>query len=376
VLYTKHKSSLFTLNIRNYIGDTATDKAIKETAIDNPEEFFFFNNGISALAESIEADSSDPRILRCKNLSIVNGAQTVRSLHKTQVQNARAAKEVQVLIRLTETQSKKTSAEQEFLDSVTKFNNTQNAIRISDFRSNDKIQHDIRTRFGALPSLNGKKFSYKNKRSGPAERDAKRGGDINVGMEEFSKTLYTFLYGPDDVFGGTGYVFDATSDGGYAKLFGNGVEVMPSLGDELFERYAGIWFVCTQARDIWREESRKTKHSSLERRWMFYFALGSVIGRAYKGLEAQYIADLRKLSNPAWLGNGPDGPVQKVIQRASRMAFQALKQSYEDNIKTGAGHRNWFRSSATLETIATRVDDSWALVEEHAEDYRFRKGKS
>ena len=140
-----------------------------------PEEFFFFNNGISALAEGIEADSKDPRILCCKNLSIVNGAQTVRSLHKTQNDNPVAAKKAQVLVRITETQSKKSSHEQEFLDSVTKYNNTQNAIKISDFRSNDKIQHDIRTKFSDLPSLNGKKFSYKNKRSGPRERDGKKG---------------------------------------------------------------------------------------------------------------------------------------------------------------------------------------------------------
>jgi hypothetical protein len=139
-LFSKHRSSIFSLNIRNYIGDTATNKAIKKTAIGVPEEFFFFNNGISALAESIAPDTKDPRILRCKNLSIVNGAQTVRSLHKTQTDNPVAAKKTQVLVRITETQSKKTTHEREFLDSVTKFNNTQNAIKLSDFRSNDKIQ--------------------------------------------------------------------------------------------------------------------------------------------------------------------------------------------------------------------------------------------
>jgi len=41
-------------------------------------------------------------------------------------------------------------------------------------------------------------------------------------MEEFTKTLYAFQYGPDDVYGGTGHVFDATAEGGYAKLFGPG----------------------------------------------------------------------------------------------------------------------------------------------------------
>lgn len=372
VLFTQHKSSLFSLNIRNYIGDTATNKAIRKTALDRPDEFFFFNNGISALAESVEPHSKDKRILRCKNLSIVNGAQTVRSLHRAHIENADAAREVQVLIRLTETSSKKTTAEQEFLDSVTKYNNTQNAIKVSDFRSNDKIQHDIKVRFNALPSLGGRKFSYKNKRSGPGEREAKRGSEISIGMEEFTKTLYAFLFGPDDVYGGTGYVFDPTTEGGYAKLFGSGGEVLPSLGNETFEFYAGIWFVCSSAKDLWREESRKTKHSALERRWMLYFGLGEVLRKAYQGAEELYKGDLRKLSHPSWMGDGPTGTNQKVLVRLCRMAFQVLRQAYDESAKTGASHRNWFRSQATLRLIAERVKDSWNLVAEHADDYRFR----
>ncbi len=374
-LFTKHRSSIFSLNIRNYIGDTATNKAIKKTAIAAPEEFFFFNNGISALAESIVPDPKDPRILHCKNLSIVNGAQTVRSLHKTQTDNPLAAKKAQVLMRITETQSKKTVPEREFLDSVTKFNNTQNAIKISDFRSNDKIQHDIRAKFSELPSLNGKKFSYKNKRSGASEKEGKKGSDISIGMEEFTKTLYAFQFGPDDVYGGTGHVFDATAEGGYAKLFGAGGEVLPALTNEAFQKYAGIWFVCNNARDLWKDESRKTKHSALERRWMFYYAFGCVVRKAYDGLDDQYDADLRKLSKPSWMNDGADGVVQKVIARQSRFAMQAMKQAYEDNSKTGASHRNWFRSAGTLEGIKNKINDSWIIVEEHASDYRFRQAK-
>jgi hypothetical protein len=371
VLFTQHKSSLFTLNIRNYIGDTATNKAIRRTAVEVPKDFFFFNNGISALAESVEPHKTNPRILTCKNLSIVNGAQTVRSLHKAHILNKEAARDVQVLIRLTETESKKSIAEQEFLDNLTKYNNTQNAIRISDFRSNDKIQHDIKARFSALPSLGGRKFFYKNKRSGPGEREAKHGADVSIGMEEFTKTLFAFLFGPDDVHGGTGYVFDSSTEGGYAKLFGSGGEVLPSLGNETFEHYAGIWFVCSYAKDLWREESRKAKHPALERRWMFYFALGEVLRKAYEGAEGCDKSDLRRLSHTNWMGEGPKGKNQKVISRLSRMAFQVLRQAYDESAKTGTSHRNWFRSQATLRLITAKVADSWELVAEHADEYRF-----
>jgi len=151
-----------------------------------------------------------------------------------------------------------------------------------------------------------------------------------------------------------------------------GGEVLPALTNEMFQKYAGIWFICNKARDLWKEESRKTKHSALERRWMFYYTLGCVIRKAYENSDDQYQADLRRLSKPAWMNEGPDGTIQKVISRQSRFAMQSMKQVYEENAKTGTSHRNWFRSPATLEAIKNRLNDSWIIVEEHAADYRFR----
>ena len=180
VLFQRHKSSLFSLNIRNYIGDNGTNKTIRKTAIDEPADFFSFNNGISAVATRIATDQRDSRVLICERLSVINGAQTIRSLHKAHTSDPAALREVHVLLRITQFDAKKTQGEQEFLDNVTKFNNTQNAIKLSDFRSNDRVQFDLRKKFDHLPSLDGRKFSYKNKRSGERERDviANRNGSI------------------------------------------------------------------------------------------------------------------------------------------------------------------------------------------------------
>jgi hypothetical protein len=76
-LYTHHRYRLFAMNIRDYVGDTSTNKGIIKTAVDGPDEFFFFNNGISAVATKIEPDSAKNELL-CSRLSIINGAQTVR----------------------------------------------------------------------------------------------------------------------------------------------------------------------------------------------------------------------------------------------------------------------------------------------------------
>lgn len=264
---------------------------------------------------------------------------------------------------------KKTRVEQEFLDNVTKNNNTQNSIRVSDFRSNDKVQYDIKRRFDALPSVEGKKFLYKNKRSG--ERDL---GRTVIGMEEFVKTLYAFLFGPDDVFGGTGHVFDARKEGGYAKLFGTDGELLPALTNEMFEGYAGIWFVCSYARQLWKDQASKTKDPAFERRWMFYYALGESLRMAYSNQTDSLSADLRRLSNPPWTRKGSGEEVKQSIGRCVRLAFKALSDSYKEaSAKHGFTHRNWFRSQSTLESITDHISSSWELLTEHANEYLLRR---
>ncbi len=369
-LFQEHQSGLFTLNIRNYIGDNGTNKTIRTTAISNPHDFFSFNNGISALATRVTPDEKDARILLCERFSVINGAQTIRSLHKAHKLNPDAVRDAQVLLRITQFESKKTQAEQEFLDNVTKFNNTQNAIKLSDFRSNDKIQFDLRKKFDQLPSIDGRKFSYRNKRSGERERDT-----VTIGMEEFVKTLYAFFYGPDDVFGGTGHVFDATTGGGYAKLFGDDGEIAPALSNDKFQLYAGVWFVCDEAKAVWRTRAREADEPGIERRWMFYFALGESIRLFHSRQKIETETVLRLLSYPQWRKQ-PDGIVMRVIARHCKFAFRALNASYRNASKdTGFAHRNWFRSLGTLASIKEHMEEDWSLLSEHGEEYLFPSQK-
>jgi hypothetical protein len=246
-IFKAHKSRLFALNIRNYIGDNSTNKQIRKTATADPRNFFFYNNGVSALATRIEPDANDKerRTLSCEQFSIINGAQTIRSLFRAQADDPGAAHNVELLIRISEFKAKRTQAEQEFLDNATKYNNTQNAIKISDFRSNDRIQVDLKAKFDALSARKGRRFLYKNKRSG--EKEANR---IPVGMEDFTKTVFAFLFGPDDVYGGAQHIFDTGKTGGYAKLFAVDGEIQPALSIDQFRLYAGCWFVCEYVRDL------------------------------------------------------------------------------------------------------------------------------
>ena len=114
-------------------------------------------------------------------MSIINGAQTVRSLLAATRRPGQGQYEPvssdKVMMRLM---SFKYPSEVSFVGEVTRFNNTQNALKIADFRSNDEVQKDMARRFSHL-NLMGRDYEYKNKRS------AKKRNSIAVTLEELTR---------------------------------------------------------------------------------------------------------------------------------------------------------------------------------------------
>lgn len=366
-LYTKHRYRLFAQNIRNYVGDTSTNKGIIDTALEQPENFFFFNNGISAIATEVSPNIHE-KFLECKRFSVINGAQTVRSLAKAHVKSAHRAGDAAVLIRVSEVSLKHNETEEGFLDSITRYNNTQNAVKVSDFRSNDPVQRALTKKFASL-YRGGRQYWYKNKRSG--DRDPRK---LPIGMEEFAKTIYAFRFGPSDFFGGTSYLFDTSKEGGYAKLFGTDGEIWSSLTDEQFDLLAGTWFLCEKVRESLKEEkARLIENASeeddaalvrqaLERRWLIFYTVGEIIRQKYKVKKISFEPDLARLAKPRWLEEASG--VTSEIKRYTRLASEVLIKVYRSAAKSSAfTHRNWFRSQETLKDISREIQYSTTVLD-------------
>ena len=337
------------MNIRDWVGDTATNKGIIDTAEKQPQDFLFFNNGISAVATSIEEDE-DEATLSCKNFSIINGAQTVRSLFKAQAKHASAVKSTTILVRISTFSLGKEPA---FLEDVTKFNNTQNKISIADFRSNDPVQKDLAQRFSELKQ-GGTYYWYKNKRS-REKRDR-----IPIEMEEFAKVIHAFLYGPHDMWGGTARLFDTGDEGRYKFVFGDGESVWAKVPDDEFLYLAGIYLTCDFVRGLWKEGKAKREKEelaglALERRYMAYAAVGELLRLIYADNPEKLHDHLSHLGKPKWIEK--DGPEKTALQEISQLAFSGLVKAYE----TAAGsspdfrHRNWFRSKSSLDGIRSNL---------------------
>ncbi|MEQ3528699.1 AIPR family protein [Pseudoalteromonas sp. XMcav11-Q] len=151
-LYTTHtEGRLFSANVRNYMGSNKKDQyingQIQESAIDNPNDFFVCNNGLTALVHDldisypIEGERYLGNLLSITGISIVNGAQTTGCLSNL---SQDIDPNVKVHIRFIKV------ADQVKIDRIIRANNSQNKVLASDFRSGDTVQKRLRNEFKDL----------------------------------------------------------------------------------------------------------------------------------------------------------------------------------------------------------------------------------
>ncbi|GHU37964.1 hypothetical protein FACS1894105_11050 [Clostridia bacterium] len=147
--YNSFGSSLFDKNIRNYKGDTDVNKGIETVIRENPEDFFYYNNGIKVLCKRISkktkgSTSREIGTFSLQGVSLVNGAQTTGTLaafannYPNLSENLDKAKLFVQFIDLE-------TAPESYFSLITRYSNTQNRIDNKDFASLDPLQEKIRT---------------------------------------------------------------------------------------------------------------------------------------------------------------------------------------------------------------------------------------
>lgn len=144
-LHNEKEHALYDRNIRHYIGSAKSDvnKAIKRTLETSPADFFYLNNGVTAVCDHIRPRGETPegiKELDVEALSIINGAQTVASAAEFAKQNpGKLTKAAKVMFTLI-----KASANDGFGKEITKARNHQNAVQNANFAALDDTQERLR----------------------------------------------------------------------------------------------------------------------------------------------------------------------------------------------------------------------------------------
>ena len=59
--YNKYKEKISSKNIRGFKGETAINERIIDTLLTVPENFFYFNNGITMICKDIKSKRNPPK---------------------------------------------------------------------------------------------------------------------------------------------------------------------------------------------------------------------------------------------------------------------------------------------------------------------------
>lgn len=141
--WKKHGKSLVSSNIRHSLGSTEVNNEIKNSASTAPQKFWYFNNGITLIANEAAkapagAASRSAGVFSFKGASIVNGAQTVSSLAKVDEDEQLGKVRVPIRVILLK------DAPKDFGNEVTRTNNLQNRVEPRDFVAQDPEQKRLR----------------------------------------------------------------------------------------------------------------------------------------------------------------------------------------------------------------------------------------
>ena len=108
--WDKHHPRLFSPNLRVFLGLTEINQSIVETLESNPENFWYFNNGITALCSSIQkkpigGNSHESGDFECVDVHIVNGAQTVGAIALAHSKHPEKSANATVMVALSHLRS-------------------------------------------------------------------------------------------------------------------------------------------------------------------------------------------------------------------------------------------------------------------------------
>jgi hypothetical protein len=141
-VYDRHGPRLLEANVRSFLSfrNKSVNSGIQETLRCNPERFMAFNNGLVIVADEkslVELPGGGGGLAWLKGVQIVNGGQTTASIFFSKRKNPEINLEkVRVPAKIIILRDSKPDEEERLISDISKFANTQNAVKMSDLSAN------------------------------------------------------------------------------------------------------------------------------------------------------------------------------------------------------------------------------------------------
>ncbi len=134
-VYDTYGSQLLEGNVRSFLSTkVAVNKKIRETILRIPQNFFAYNNGVSATAMDLqfETTSEGKFITYARDFQIINGGQTTASLSNARHKDTADLGQIYVQMKLTEVDNDADKSSK-LIRNISRSSNSQNKVSDADF---------------------------------------------------------------------------------------------------------------------------------------------------------------------------------------------------------------------------------------------------
>jgi hypothetical protein len=143
-LYEEYGHKLLDLNVRSFLQARGkVNKGIRDTLCNEPSRFLAYNNGITATVEKLDMiinEDNQHIIKSITGFQVVNGGQTMASIHRSFKIDKANISEVYVQAKITEVEPESIPV---LAPLISRFANSQNKVSDADFSSNDPIHVEM-----------------------------------------------------------------------------------------------------------------------------------------------------------------------------------------------------------------------------------------
>jgi hypothetical protein len=217
-------------NVRGFVTKSKYNTNIEESIKIYPEKFFMFNNGITIIAKDIKVNQVNANkkfLIELKAIQIVNGGQTLRSIHKFNSLDTKNIvdylSKAEVLVRLF-----LVDEQDDTKNKIAEYTNSQNSIYPVDLKSLRPEQIQLEQ------YLNEKNIIYSRKTGDTGLDDAKT-YTHKISMERFGQLLYSLQGFPEKASNQKKQIFDKK----YNEIFGEPNFILEE-SDEIINKYFEI----------------------------------------------------------------------------------------------------------------------------------------
>ena len=214
-------------NVRGFVLKSKYNPNIIKSLKDEPNKFFMYNNGITIVAKNIEGRkiNGDKRVkLEISDFQVLNGGQTVRSIHEFNKQSSENISKYlvnsEVLVRIF-----KADTETDEINKIAEYTNSQNSIKSSDLKSLTAEQIEIERYLEEHEII----YARKSGDTGKSDKNYKH----KITMEKFGQILTAFQGNPERATNSIQNIFEKYYDDLFIKNFN--ITEAPSLVESYFD---------------------------------------------------------------------------------------------------------------------------------------------